>query len=70
LKSLQAGDSLLICSDGVHDLIEPEQLKQSLLNPNSVATVGKQLTQQALKAGGDDNLSLIVLRVSKTGATV
>jgi serine/threonine protein phosphatase PrpC len=35
-----------------------------------VATVGKQLTQQALKAGGDDNLSLIVLQVSKTGATV
>lgn len=66
LKPLQAGDNLLICSDGVHDLIEPELLKKTLLNPEqaSVAHVGQQLTQHALQAGGDDNLSLILLRLS------
>jgi protein phosphatase len=71
LKPLQAGDTLLICSDGLHDLIDPEHLKDTLLNTEqgSVASIGKKLTQQALDAGGDDNLSLIVLQLSKVAAS-
>jgi protein phosphatase len=67
LKPLRTGDHLLICSDGIHDLIEPNVLdkflSQSTQSP--LAATGRDLAQQALNHGGDDNLSLILMQLSE-----
>ena len=59
---MNAGDSLLICTDGVRDTLPPEQL-QFLFNPVLSPQAQTQVLRDAvLKAGAPDNLSLVVVR--------
>ena len=54
------GDRLLLCSDGLTDLV-PDQVVAELLattDPQSAAAV---LVQAALAAGGKDNVTCVVL---------
>lgn len=59
---LQPGDSLLLCTDGVHDAL-PEaifhQLFDSMLTP---AAQVERWRQAVLDAGAPDNLSLLLVR--------
>lgn len=56
------GDRLLLCSDGLTDLVEERRIAEvlRLSDPLSAAAV---LTQSALAAGGKDNITCIVLDV-------
>jgi len=56
---LQAGDVLLLCSDGLTDMLSDEQL-QNLLNDGADANT---LCLAAEDAGGFDNVSAIVVSV-------
>jgi serine/threonine protein phosphatase PrpC len=57
-----AGDRLLLCSDGLTDLVRDERIAEilQLRDPHSAAAV---LTQAALSAGGRDNITCVVLDV-------
>ncbi|ABL81492.1 MULTISPECIES: protein phosphatase 2C domain-containing protein [unclassified Nocardioides] len=60
--AVQPGDRLLLCSDGLSDLV-PEPVIGELLavaDPHSAAAV---LTRAALDAGGRDNVTAVVLDV-------
>jgi len=58
---LLEGDMILICSDGLHGLVDHDRL-ESLLNPNeSAETNVLKFLQEALHKGGIDNISVIVL---------
>jgi protein phosphatase len=56
------GDRLLLCSDGLTDLVDETRIAEvlRLADPMSAAAV---LTQSALAAGGRDNVTCIVLDV-------
>ena len=56
------GDRLLLCSDGLTDLVAEERIEQvlSMRDPHSAAAV---LTHAALEAGGRDNITCVVLDV-------
>ena len=56
------GDRLLLCSDGLTDLVDEARIAQVLRlhDPHSAAAV---LTQSALQAGGRDNVTCVVLDV-------
>ena len=56
------GDRLLLCSDGLTDLVADERIDDvlRLVDPHSAAAV---LTQSALLAGGKDNITAVVLDV-------
>lgn len=56
------GDRLLLCSDGLTDLVDECRIAQVLRlhDPHSAAAV---LTQSALQAGGRDNVTCVVLDV-------
>ncbi|HTW15474.1 MAG TPA: protein phosphatase 2C domain-containing protein [Nocardioides sp.] len=58
----RAGDRLLLCSDGLTDLVDDGRIAEvlRLADPMSAAAV---LTQSALVAGGGDNITCIVLDV-------
>jgi PPM family protein phosphatase len=59
---VQAGDRLLLCSDGLTDLVRDDRIAEvlQLADPHSASAV---LTQSALLAGGRDNITAVVLDV-------
>jgi serine/threonine protein phosphatase PrpC len=68
IEPMAVGDTLLLCTDGVHDTLSDAQL-QSLFNPNLSPKEQAQVWRDAvLDAGAPDNLSLIVVRYDARGA--
>ena len=63
--SARAGDRLLICSDGLTDLIDQAAL-ESALAIESRELSAETLIELALQAGGSDNVSVIVADVVPT----
>jgi protein phosphatase len=62
LLDVQPGDRLMLCSDGLTDLVDGARIRAvlGLSDPGSAAAV---LVQQALVAGGVDNITCLVLDV-------
>ena len=60
---IQMGDVFLICSDGVTDMLDQEQVQEILSKPLPTGEMIRQLLAGALEAGGKDNITAICLRV-------
>lgn len=60
--SLQSGDVLLLCSDGVSDLLSDDEISQ-ILRTNSGRKRAQMLVYRALENGGHDNTSVIVIQI-------
>jgi PPM family protein phosphatase len=58
----EIGDTYLLTSDGVHDLLSAAQMV-SIVSENDVHRGVAQLIEAAKKAGSSDNLSAILVRV-------
>lgn len=59
---VRAGDTLLLCSDGLSGMVRAEELRQSLLQHPEPIDVCKVLTDRANDAGGHDNITVIVAK--------
>lgn len=59
----QLGDVLLICSDGLTDMVPEKQIQDILNRKYSVAKAVKVLEELALKNGGKDNITIICLKI-------
>ncbi len=61
---ISKGDIFVICSDGLSDMV-PDRTLQKLLNrfedPQEIANI---LLNEALKKGGLDNITIVVVRVA------
>ena len=58
-----ADDIFLICSDGLTDMVSISEIESILLNTDKKCTA-EQLLQTALKNGGKDNVTLVLIYVS------
>lgn len=58
---LQVGDRLLLCSDGLSDVVEPTQIRNVLLRVRSPQKAARQLITVANEQGGPDNITVIVV---------
>jgi serine/threonine protein phosphatase PrpC len=61
---LNSGDVMMMCSDGLNSMLSDDQIRDILmvnLDPNSAA---KELVVAANAAGGEDNTSVIVVRIN------
>lgn len=56
-------DRLLLCSDGLTSLLEDEKLQKIVLEASSPQVACDQLIEAANSAGGEDNISVIVIEV-------
>ena len=57
------GDMYLLCSDGLTDMLTGEELLTILVEEKTVGEKAKQLLDNALKAGGRDNISFILISI-------
>lgn len=55
-----AGDTWLICSDGLYGMVDDDRM-EAILKENAPAKAAELLLNAALAAGGRDNISVIVL---------
>lgn len=61
---LRYGDVLLVCSDGLYDLVDEERIINIVDDPEALLeTIGAALVECAIANGGDDNVSIVLARV-------
>lgn len=63
----QAGDRWLLCSDGLTDLVEDQEL-ENILKENALYDAGDTLLTLALERGGIDNITLLLMDDEGGGA--
>ncbi len=57
----EPGDALLLCTDGLSGLIGDERIQGTLMQMIDVDQKVEQLVEHALQAGGDDNVTVMIL---------
>lgn len=61
---LQTGDMILLCSDGLTNMIEDDIIYRILTNGRSLKNRVEELVETANQNGGKDNISVIVIEPS------
>ncbi|PPE66863.1 Stp1/IreP family PP2C-type Ser/Thr phosphatase [Caldimonas caldifontis] len=69
LHDLQPGDLILMCSDGLSDMIDDAEIAAVLQSTNDLPAVGAALVAAANAAGGRDNIAVILVRVQGGNAS-
>jgi serine/threonine protein phosphatase PrpC len=59
---LAAGETLLLCSDGLSDMVANQVISETLRTGEDPGRSVRKLTAKAFRAGARDNISLIVAR--------
>jgi PPM family protein phosphatase len=62
---LVAGDSLLLCSDGLYKVVSPDEILTTLASTSDVASRAQTLISLANANGGPDNITVILCEVRK-----
>lgn len=60
--TVEAGDAIMICSDGVSNMLDDEAIVHTVLQ-SSAEDAAKMLCKSALDAGGKDDLTAIVIKL-------
>jgi serine/threonine protein phosphatase PrpC len=64
----QAGDVFLICSDGLTTMLGDEQIARLLARATSMQSAVRALVDEANRAGGRDNITVIAFRLEDAAA--
>jgi protein phosphatase len=64
-SSLDLGETLLLCSDGLTDMLPEEFLVSTRRSISDIENWIYVLLDQALEKGGRDNISIIAARISR-----
>jgi len=64
VHDVQVGDVYLLCSDGLNDMVEDEDIQATLFAlQNNLTLAASQLIQMANDNGGRDNVSVVLVKV-------
>jgi PPM family protein phosphatase len=58
---LASGDRLMLCSDGLSGMVMDEKIQEILARPGDPQEAADALVQAALEAGGEDNVTVLVV---------
>lgn len=67
---LAEGDLLLLCSDGLTDMLDDSEIAELMGAAAPLQTLCESLVQAANQAGGKDNISVVLVRVGESAAAV
>jgi protein phosphatase len=62
LVDLEPGDSLMLCTDGLTKHVKNDRIAQVLSSSGTAEATARQFVNEALDAGGSDNIAVIVVR--------
>lgn len=66
VHEVQSGDVYLMCSDGLNDMVEDEDIELAVSSLSSnLPLAASQLVQMANDAGGRDNVSVVLIKIKK-----
>ena len=57
------GDLFLLCSDGLSDMIEDEQIREILYADTDIHQKAGSLIESAKMAGGYDNITVVLVAI-------
>lgn len=63
-QRLAAGDTLLLCSDGLNTMLEDEEIGRLFRHPRPMVEVARELVDEANRRGGLDNITVVLIRLS------
>jgi PPM family protein phosphatase len=61
---LLPGDKLLLCTDGLWEMVRDTEIQRIISSPVDPSTVSTILVQTAVACGGKDNVSVVVVNVN------
>lgn len=59
-----AGDTFLLCSDGLWDLVNVDDIKEVLTSSRNIDEMAAELVRRANERGGHDNSSALIVRLA------
>jgi serine/threonine protein phosphatase PrpC len=62
---LRSGDILLMCSDGLTDMVWDDEILRLVTTRNALKSAAEDLVEQANERGGHDNITVILIGVPK-----
>lgn len=62
---LKKGDTYLLCSDGLTDMLTNFEISDIMINNTDAETCAETLVQAALEHGGRDNITVIVINIER-----
>lgn len=62
-QALKTNSKILLCSDGVNDVLTDSQIKDILSIDSDLAEIADKLIEEAVKAGSKDDISVIIIEV-------
>ena len=65
--TLEAEDLLLLCTDGLYDMVPADRLDELLKSSENAATICRKLIDLANESGGKDNITVVVSRFLSPG---
>ncbi len=60
--AMRPGDCILLCSDGVHDLLSDTEILAAIVAGKTPEGIGRRLVDLANDAGGHDNSTCVLIR--------
>lgn len=63
------GDVFLICSDGLTDLLQKDDIEQILNKKQTILKTAKELISLAKTRGGHDNITVVLVKIEKQHAS-
>lgn len=61
-ETLKPGDMLLLCTDGLWEMVRAEEMKRILSSDEPLESICQQLIDAANQGGGEDNITAVVVR--------
>ena len=61
---VEAGDVFLLCSDGLTTMVDEDRIAETIAGSSSLEAATKALVKAANRAGGEDNITVVVFRLA------
>ena len=61
--TVQKGDIVLLCSDGLSNMLDDEDMEYIVRHSDTLEEAGTVLVARANQSGGDDNITVVLVRI-------
>jgi PPM family protein phosphatase len=61
---VEAGDVFLLCSDGLTTMVDEDRIAETIAGSSSLEAATKALVKAANRAGGEDNITVVLFRLA------